>query len=61
VVLYPPHEKFHAMMGAVSEPWPVFADAVRARFPDIEVHIAEPGFELAVGAGGPSLVARKAA
>jgi hypothetical protein len=46
VVLYPPHEYFHAMMGAVSEPWPVFADAVRRRFPEIRVHIAEPGFEL---------------
>jgi L-ascorbate metabolism protein UlaG (beta-lactamase superfamily) len=44
VVLYPPHEHFHAMMGVVSEPWPAFADAVRRRFPEVEVHIAEPGF-----------------
>ena len=49
VVLYPPHEHFHAMMGAVSEPWPKFASAVRERFPEIEVHIAAPGFALDVG------------
>jgi hypothetical protein len=48
VVLYPPHEHFHAMMGAVSEPWPKFAAAVRERFPEIEVHIAAPGFSLPV-------------
>ncbi|MBV8407727.1 MAG: MBL fold metallo-hydrolase [Alphaproteobacteria bacterium] len=46
VVLYPPHEHFHAMMGVVSEPWPSFAAAVRERFPEIEVRIAEPGFAL---------------
>jgi hypothetical protein len=54
VVLYPPHEYFHAVMGAVSEPWSTFAAAVRARFPKIDVHIAEPGFELTLSAGGPS-------
>ena len=48
LVLYPPHEKFHAMMGAVSEPWPAFGDAVRSRFPDVAVHLAEPGFELSL-------------
>jgi hypothetical protein len=36
------------MMGAVSEPWPVFGDAVRSRFPDVAVHLAQPGFELAL-------------
>jgi len=49
VVLYPPHEHFHVMMGVVSEPWPTFAAAVRERFPEIEVHTAEPGFTLEVG------------
>jgi L-ascorbate metabolism protein UlaG (beta-lactamase superfamily) len=61
VVLYPPHDKFHAMMGIVSEPWPAFAKALRARFPEIAVHIAEPGFELAVDSSDPSLVTRKVA
>ena len=49
VILYPPHDRFHAMMGIVSEPWPAFANALRTRFPEITVHIAAPGFELAVG------------
>ena len=44
VILYPPHEKFHAMMGVTSAPWPAFADAVKGSFPDIEVQIAAPGF-----------------
>jgi len=48
-VLYPPHEHFHAMMGAKSAPWPAFGDAVRNRFPEVEVHVAEPGFRLEVG------------
>src|ERR1700733_11598054 len=51
VVLYPPHEHFHAMMGAVSEPWPTFASAVRDRFPEVEVHTAEPASELDVAGG----------
>jgi len=54
VVLYPPHEYFHAMMGATSEPWVAFAEAVRTKFPSIDVHVAMPGFELALSAGGPS-------
>jgi hypothetical protein len=37
------------MMGAVSEPWPTFAAAVHERFPEIEVHIAAPGFSLQIG------------
>jgi hypothetical protein len=45
VILYPPHDKFHAMMGVTSAPWTEFARAVRERFPAIAVHIAEPGFE----------------
>lgn len=46
VILYPPHDKFHAMMGAVSAPWSAFAAAITARFAQIEVHVAEPGFEI---------------
>jgi hypothetical protein len=61
VILYPPHDKFHAMMGAVSEPWPAFAAALTKRFPEVTVHIAEPGFELAVGPDDRSLANRKVA
>jgi hypothetical protein len=41
------------MMGVTSAPWSAFADAVRARFPEIAVHIAAPGFALALDAEGP--------
>jgi hypothetical protein len=61
VILYPPHDKFHAMMGVVSEPWPAFAAALRSRFPEIAVHIAEPGFELAVSPDDRSLLAQRVA
>jgi L-ascorbate metabolism protein UlaG (beta-lactamase superfamily) len=44
VILYPPHDKFHAMMGVTSEPWEDFASAVKKNFPQVEVHIADPGF-----------------
>jgi hypothetical protein len=44
VILYPPHEKFHEMMGATSAPWEDFARAVKQSFPQIQVHIAAPGF-----------------
>ena len=61
VILYPPHDRFHAMMGAVSEPWPAFAAALNKRFPEITVHIAEPGFELAVSPDDRSLLAQRVA
>ena len=48
VLLYPPHEHFHAMMGVVSRPWIDFAGAITSQFPKIEVHIASPGFELPI-------------
>jgi L-ascorbate metabolism protein UlaG (beta-lactamase superfamily) len=44
VILYPPHEKFHEMMGVTSRPWSEFAEAVRRAAPQTEVHVAEPGF-----------------
>ncbi|MCP1673823.1 L-ascorbate metabolism protein UlaG (beta-lactamase superfamily) [Natronocella acetinitrilica] len=43
VLLYPPHEKFHDMMGAKSRPWSEFAAAVKACLPEATVIIAEPG------------------
>jgi L-ascorbate metabolism protein UlaG (beta-lactamase superfamily) len=61
LVLYPPHENFHAMMGAVSEPWPAFADAVRRQFPDVAVHVAAPGFELVVEGGTTGIATPRAA
>lgn len=46
VVLYPPHEKFHEMMGVRSKPWSEFEGAVKARFSDVKTYVATPGFEL---------------
>lgn len=54
VVLYPPHDHFHRMMGAISEPWTRFADAVRARLPAAQVVIAEPGTAVDVASGAVS-------
>jgi L-ascorbate metabolism protein UlaG (beta-lactamase superfamily) len=43
VILYPPHEHFHAMMGARSSPWEAFAEAVTRRLPQATVVVARPG------------------
>jgi hypothetical protein len=49
------------MMGIVSQPWPAFAAALSTRFPELAVHIAEPGFELAVSPDDRSLLAQRVA
>ena len=51
VLLYPPHDHFHRMMGASSEPWVRFADAVRVRLPAARVVVAEPGTAVDVVSG----------
>jgi L-ascorbate metabolism protein UlaG (beta-lactamase superfamily) len=43
VVLYPPHEKFHEMMGVGARPWSEFAQAVRRSVPGATVVVARPG------------------
>jgi len=43
VILYPPHEKFHAMMGVASRPWSEFESAVRLAVPNAQVFTAAPG------------------
>lgn len=43
VILYPPHDKFHEMMGVTSRPWVEFAAAVKEALPAATVIIAEPG------------------
>ena len=48
VILYPPHDKFHEMMGATSAPWTEFERAVKRRFPAVVTYVAEPGFELSL-------------
>lgn len=48
VVLFPPHEHFHKMMGAPASPWSDFADAVRGALPHAKVVVAEPGTAVAI-------------
>jgi L-ascorbate metabolism protein UlaG (beta-lactamase superfamily) len=43
VLLYPPHEEFHNMMGATMSPWEDFAEAVQNQLPNSIVVIAKPG------------------
>ena len=55
VVLYPPHEYFHAMMGAVSRaPGPHLRTPCAAAFPISTCIPRHLGSELALSAGGPS-------
>jgi L-ascorbate metabolism protein UlaG (beta-lactamase superfamily) len=52
VVLYPPHEKFHEMMGATSAPWSAFAEATAHAAPEAKIVVAEPGTTLTIGRDG---------
>lgn len=46
VFLYPPHEKFHEMMGVNSAPWEDFAEAIRQSCSGTRVLVAYPGTAL---------------
>lgn len=43
VILYPPHDKFHEMMGVSSQPWQEFVDATQKAVPSAKVVMATPG------------------
>ncbi len=51
VLLYPPHDKFHDMMGVTSRPWEEFASAVRKRLPNAVVIVAQPGTAIEAHSG----------
>jgi hypothetical protein len=51
VLLYPPHEKFHEMMGARSAPWIEFVKAAQSAAPGAVVISAQPGDEFDFGPG----------
>ena len=51
VILYPPHDHFHRMMGATSRPWPEFKAAVERRLPNATVVLAEPGHAIDAATG----------
>lgn len=51
VILYPPHDHFHRMMGVSSRPWEEFGAAVRAAVPSAQVVLAEPGMVIEAPGG----------
>jgi hypothetical protein len=55
VLLYPPHERFHEMMGARSAPWDEFVEAAQSAAPGAVVLAAQPGdvFEFDAGEAQP--------
>jgi L-ascorbate metabolism protein UlaG (beta-lactamase superfamily) len=57
VVLYPPHDHFHRMMGVTSSPWQDFKAAVEKRLPLARVLIAEPGAAIDAVTGAMTLAA----
>jgi len=61
VLLYPPHEHFHAMMGVSSAPWEDFAAAVRTACPGVLVVVAVPGTVLGLNDHSVRLEATTAA
>ena len=52
VLLYPPHEKFHEMMGARSLPWARFVEAAQGAAPGATVIAAQPGQRFDIGPDG---------
>jgi hypothetical protein len=54
VLLYPPHEKFHEMMGARSRPWSEFTAAAQDAAPHAKVVALAPGTQVRLGDGAVS-------
>ena len=54
ILLYPPHDKLHAMMGITSRPWSEFAAAAQRGAPNAKVIIMEPGAEVNLSDGAVS-------
>jgi hypothetical protein len=61
VLLYPPHEKFHAMMGASSRPWTEFVAAAQTAAPQAKVVALAPGTQVDLDDGSVSQFRRRAA
>jgi L-ascorbate metabolism protein UlaG (beta-lactamase superfamily) len=59
VLLYPPHEKFHAMMGASSRPWGEFIAAAQAGAPRAQVVALAPGTQVDLRSGSVSQFQRR--
>ena len=61
VLLYPPHEKFHAMMGATSRPWTEFVAAAQAAAPQARVIALSPGTQVDLDDGSVERFERRVA
>jgi hypothetical protein len=61
VLLYPPHEKFHAMMGASSRPWSEFTAAAQAAAPGAQVVALAPGTQVNLDDGSVTQFRRRVA
>jgi len=59
VLLYPPHERFHAMMGASSRPWTEFTAAAQAAAPQARVIALSPGTQVNLEDGSVSQFQRR--
>lgn len=54
ILLYPPHDVLHTMMGAKSRPWVEFAAAAQRAAPRAKVVMLEPGVQVDVRDGSTS-------
>jgi L-ascorbate metabolism protein UlaG (beta-lactamase superfamily) len=61
VLLYPPHEKFHAMMGASSRPWSEFTAAAQTAAPQAQIVALAPGTQVDLDDGSVSQFRRRTA
>jgi L-ascorbate metabolism protein UlaG (beta-lactamase superfamily) len=61
VLLYPPHEKFHGMMGVTSRPWSEFIAAAQAAAPHAKVVALAPGTQVNLADGAVSNFQRRQA
>lgn len=61
ILLYPPHEKFHDMMGVISRPWTDFVSAAHAAAPHAKVIVLAPGTKVNLDDGSVSRFGRSSA
>ena len=58
VLLYPPHEKFHEMMGVTSRPWAEFVAAAQRAAPQATIIAMTPGTRVDLADGSVARFAR---
>lgn len=58
ILLFPPHEMFHNMMGAKSRPWMEFVEAAQDAVPTAKVVAMTPGIQVDLADGAVSYFSR---